>query len=210
MIGGFLPFAGPVFAFLAVLVLVPLVRRVALRLRFVDQPGGRKTHKDPVPPIGGLVIFPIYMAVALFTGVTFGGYWPLFLALGLILVAGALDDSLSINPWVKFVVQFAAAILIVVPGHAQLYQLGDLFGFGHVGLGFMSLPFSVVAVVLLINAINLMDGLDGLAAGKSCVVLFWLILASVFAGEWAAVLAMGPLMGALAGFLLVGAAILIC
>jgi UDP-GlcNAc:undecaprenyl-phosphate GlcNAc-1-phosphate transferase len=191
----------PLAAFIAVLLLIPLARSFALHIGFVDAPGGRKQHDIPVPPIGGLVIFPVYMLCAFLGGVPMDVYWPLFLGISILLIVGVLDDWLHLHPWVKFTSQIAVAFLVVLWGEARLYELGDLFGFGPLGLGFMSIPFSVAAVALLINAINLMDGLDGLAGGKGFVVLFWLVLASMLAGEMGAVLVIAPMMAALAGFL---------
>lgn len=197
--------AGFFLAYMAVLLLIPPARALAIKVGFVDEPGGRKDHPDPVPPIGGLVIFSIYMAVVILTSadfsVTIKAFWPLFAGLGLVLLVGAVDDYKHMNPWLKFSAQFAAAFLIVIPGGAELSHLGNLFGFGDFELGFMSMPFSVIATVLLINAINLMDGLDGLAAGKSFVIFLWLAIACAFAHQWAALQPILPLMGALAGFL---------
>lgn len=189
-------------AFLAVLVLIPLARKYALKVGFVDEPDGeRKDHDEAVPPIGGLVIFPVYIITAMLMGFPLVTYWPLFAALFMLLVIGALDDRYHINAWVKFSGHIGAAILVVVFGQARLYTLGDLFSMGTFGLGFMSIPFSLAAVVLLINAMNLMDGLDGLAGGKGFVVLFWLALAAWIAGDPYAITALLPLMGALLGFL---------
>ena len=192
---------GMSLAFFVVLIAVPVARHAALRIGFVDEPGGRKTHKDAVPPIGGLVIVPVFMAQSLLTGVDMALYWPLFAALSLVLVMGAIDDHGHIQAWIKFMIQFVAAFLIVLPGGAQVFQLGNMFGLGMVDLGVMSVPFSVFCVVLLINAINLMDGLDGLAGGKSFVMLGWLMAACALAGEREAFLLIGILEAALLGFL---------
>jgi UDP-GlcNAc:undecaprenyl-phosphate GlcNAc-1-phosphate transferase len=102
---------------------------------------------------------------------------------------------------VQIRVQISAAALVVILGGARIYTLGDMFGFGEVGLGWMSIPFSIAAVALLVNSINLMDGLDGLAAGKSFVVLGWLVLACLMAHDAQAAMPMMPLLGALAAFL---------
>lgn len=187
---------------LVVLALTPLAKKFALRIGFVDEPGGRKDHEDLVPPIGGLIVMPVYMITAYLIGVDVETFWPLYAALGLILLVGGIDDYKNINPWPRFIAQFVAAALIVVPGQAQLYHLGDLFGLGVLWLSWMSIPFSIIAVVLLINAINLMDGLDGLAGGKSFVIFIWLSLACILAGQWSALLPIAPLMGALLGFLI--------
>lgn len=191
----------PLIAFLGVIMLVPFARRWAAVFNLTDKPGGRKDHVDEVPLIGGLVIFPVFMLLCVFANIDFQAYWTLFMALSLLLLAGALDDQFHINPWIKFFVQFVAAILIVVVGDARLYHLGDLFGFGNLQLGFMSIPFSVIAVVLLVNAVNLMDGLDGLAAGYSTVALGWLMVACAIAGQWVPFFTIATLMGAILGFL---------
>lgn len=191
----------PFLAFAAVLAIIPPARKLALRYGMTDKPGGRKHHEDEVPLIGGLVIFPVFILAGLLAGFDFASYWPLFAALILLLVTGALDDRYSLGAWQRFFIQIAAATIIVIFGDARLENLGDLFGFGELPLGFMSVPFSIVAVTLFINAINLMDGLDGLAAGKSVVVLGWLMLACVLAGAWIPFLHMAILMACILGFL---------
>lgn len=197
----FSPFIPALGAFAAVLALIPFARKLALRIGLVDQPGGRKHHDAPVPPIGGLVIFPVFIiAVLLVTGGA-GSYAVLFIALIMILVTGAIDDFRPLSAGLKFFIQISAATLVVLFGGARITNLGNMFGFGDLYLGFMSIPFSIAAVALLLNSINLMDGLDGLAAGKSFVVLGWLVLACVVSGQIGPVYAIAPLMGAVAGFL---------
>lgn len=189
-------------AFAAVAILLPLLQWFAVRSGFVDKPGGRKKHDDVVPPIGGLIVFPVFMLFAAFFNVDWSVYGPFFLALILLLVTGGLDDWKGVPAWTKFGVQFVVAFLVVIPGQAQIIMMGDLFGFGRFGLNFMAIPFSVVAVVLLINAVNLMDGLDGLAGGKGFIVLFWLTVACFAAGAHAPLFLIVILMGTLGGFLL--------
>jgi len=192
----------PIIAFIAVLAIIPTARELAISFRLVDHPDDeRKHHDDEVPLIGGLVIFPVFMICGMFAGLDFLAYWPLFVALSMILVTGAMDDRFHINAWVRFFIQFAAAALVVIMGDAKLYHLGNLFGFGNFGLGWMATPFSIVAMVLFINAINLMDGLDGLAAGKSAVGLGWLMLACAIAGHWPPFFAIAILMACILGFL---------
>jgi UDP-GlcNAc:undecaprenyl-phosphate GlcNAc-1-phosphate transferase len=187
--------------FLVVLALIPLARVLALKIGLVDEPGGRKQHDDAVPPIGGLVILPVFMLAVIVLGGDLSTYGYLFIALVMILVTGAIDDFVPLHAWFKFAVQISAAALVVILGGARIYTLGDMFGFGEVGLGWMSIPFSIAAVALLVNSINLMDGLDGLAAGKSFVVLGWLVLACLMAHDAQAAMPMMPLLGALAAFL---------
>lgn len=195
------PMAMALGAFFAVLLVIPFARKAAIAYGLTDKPGGRKTHDDEVPLIGGLVIFPVYIVFGHFAGMDLASYWPLYAALLLLLVTGAVDDKYHLGAWVRFFVQFVAATVIVVVGSARLYHLGDLFGFGNMGLSFMSIPFSIIAVVLFVNAINLMDGLDGLAAGKSAIVLGWLMLSCAIAGAWIPFFHMAILMACILGFL---------
>ncbi|MCF8495954.1 MAG: undecaprenyl/decaprenyl-phosphate alpha-N-acetylglucosaminyl 1-phosphate transferase [Alphaproteobacteria bacterium] len=187
--------------FLIVVALMPPACRRAMKARFVDRPDERKTHKKLVPPIGGLIIFPVYMLSLLLQGGDLFVLWPLFAALLLLLGLGAVDDYRGVRPWTKFALQSAAALIVVLCGEAHVYYLGDLFGWGDNGLGWISVPFSLAAVVLLINAINLMDGLDGLAGGFGFIAIFWILVASVLAGQPEKAVYLLPLLGALAGFL---------
>ena len=191
----------PILACVVVLLLVPPARRFALRIGYVDKPGGRKDHDNPTPPIGGLLIVPVFIGVSLLSGANVMVQWPFWVGLFAIMLVGVLDDRYSIAPRWKFVAQFFAAILIVCVGGANVEGLGNLLGLGPINLGFMAKPFSVIAAVLLINAINLIDGLDGLAGGKSFVALFWMLVACFVSDAGGAGLSLAILMGALAGFL---------
>lgn len=192
-------FALPVLSFLATLALVPFVRKWAALSGFVDRPGGRKQHEGAVPPVGGVVIFCVFLFLSLFTEESVGGTWSFFAALALILLAGVADDSRGLDPRLKFSVHFLAAFILVLGGEVRVETLGDLLGFGEVTLGWFSIPFSVACVVYMVNAINMMDGIDGLAAGKSLMILLWLMAACLL-GDWREPLGpMGILAAALAG-----------
>lgn len=187
--------------FFAVLILIPLMRTPARILGLVDRPGGRKQHQTLVPLTGGLIIFTTYIIVMILSGIDLGFYWPLFAGLFMLMAMGVLDDRYQLNAWIKFAIQISVALLVVLVGNVRLYHLGNLFNLGDFGLGFMSIPFSVAAVTLLINAINLMDGLDGLAGGKSLVVFLWFILACLISGDIAPAYTMAPLALAIIAFL---------
>lgn len=154
-----------------------------------------------MPPVGGLVVFPVFMILGAFYGMDWEHYAAFYTALFLLLVIGALDDRYNVLPRFKFGAQFLAAFIIVLWGMAKLSHLGNIFGFGTFWLGFMAVPFSVIAAVLLINAVNLMDGLDGLAGGKGFIALFWLSVCAATGTDSTTLGAILILMGALAGFL---------
>jgi len=198
-------FVFPILAFLCVVALVPLAIKLAPILKLIDAPDGpegRKRHEGSVPLIGGLIIFPVFIGVSVFAGFSLSAYWPLYAGILLLLVTGAVDDKLHLHSMVKFFIQFLAAALIIIFGDTQIFQLGDLFGLGAVGLDFMSLPFSFAAVVLLINAVNLMDGLDGLSAGFCAVALSWMAYGFYSGGYVSEFLIAAILIAAIVGFLI--------
>ena len=193
----------PVITFLAVLALIPVARWLAVRCGFVDEPGGRKKHEGAVPPIGGLVVFPVFMLMLLFLGVSTqpATLW-FFAALSLLLVTGALDDRFHVPPRIKFIMQWLAAFIIVVPGQIYVVDLGNLLGFGDIAFGkWSAYIFAIVATVLLINAINLMDGLDGLAGGFGAIFFVLMALCYALSTIYAASIVCLAFAGAIGGFL---------
>ncbi len=170
---------GYLTAFCALLVLVPLARRIG----YVDHPGGRKTHEEVTPPIGGLVILPMSTFLLWGIGALDQGMAVLLSAVAVIFLMGACDDLAQLNSWLKFFIQIAVAAYLVIFGGAEVHLLGNLFGMGEAGLNILSIPFSIAAFVLLMNALNMMDGLDGLAGGMAAVILGWLAFAAYSAGQ---------------------------
>ena len=194
-----MPILSILLAFVLTAALSPAARRFAMERGFVDRPGGRKKHDKAVPPVGGLVAFPVFL-LCLAPLVHDWGTTGWFYAAALLLLAvGAFDDRHVAPAFVKFAAQFAAAALIVLPGHAQVFTFGNIVGTGAIGLSVFSLPFSIIATVLLINAINLMDGLDGLSGGMGVIILAGLAWGLKAPGVQAEML---TLAAALAGFLI--------
>ncbi len=190
-----------ILAFMATLVLIPLVRALAFRIGLVDKPDERKHHEGAVPPVGGLVMFPVLIIAVILSGGSIAEYGYLFIALIILLAMGAIDDFFALPARAKFAVQVFVAFFVVLFAGARVYTLGDIFSLGETELGWLSIPFSVAAVALLVNSINLIDGLDGLAAGQGFAALSWLIVAAMVAGNMALMPIMMPLAGVLLAFL---------
>lgn len=176
-------------------------RRAALRVGFADIPGGRKKHDNPVPPIGGLAILPVFVGVSWFAGLEEIVSAPLVAGLFTMLVMGAVDDARTIKPLLKFAIMVWTACYVVIFGHAQIAHVGNLFGFGTVELGICSKAFTIMCLVLLMNAINMLDGVDGLAGGFCALVAFWMMVACAGAGQWPVFWALAILLATLVGFL---------
>ena len=191
-----------VAAFFLVVCLVMPFRKLARVLGIVDAPGGRKQHDKAIPPIGGIIVFSTFMVFGVAVGIVdMHSYWPLYMSLVVLLVSGALDDQFSLSAGIKFFVHLFCAGFIALLGNVQAAYLGDLFGFGVMWTGFMSYPFTIIAIVLLINSMNLIDGMDGLAGGISVVMFFWFALAAVLSGWYAQAQVMILLSVCVCGFL---------
>lgn len=188
-------------AFVITAALLFVGRRLALRCGFADKPGGRKKHDAPVPPIGGLVILPVAIAVCWLAGLETIVPWPLAAGIGMLLVMGALDDAFTIKPALKFTIMVWTACFVVIFGEAEITEVGNLFGFGLVELGILSKPFTIMCLVLLMNALNMMDGVDGLAGGFCALVVFWMTIVCIGVGHTDYVLALSIILAAIIGFL---------
>lgn len=186
--------------FLLAFTLTPPVRVLAYRIGAIDVPtDGRRMHKKPIPRIGGLAI---YLAFLLATAL-FGEYSPALGAIwigGLLLVAiGVLDDVWRLPAWIKLLVQIGAAVISVGQGITLEYI--NLFG-NYIDFGVFAIPVTILWIVGLTNAINLIDGLDGLACGVSaicCLSLVGVILVCGRDNSFALITAI--LFGCCVGFL---------
>lgn len=189
-------------AFALVVIAIMPIRKLARLSGIVDTPGGRKAHDKAIPPVGGLIVFTIFMLYGSFSGlVDMQKFWALYVGLVILLVTGAIDDQFHVNAKLKFIIHMLSACLIAFYGNVQAAYLGDLFGFGVVWTSVMSYPFTIIAIVLLVNAMNLLDGLDGLAGGVSFVIFFWFIIAALSSGWYGYAGILIILNACIAGFL---------
>ncbi len=155
------------FAFITSLFLcmamIPPLQLAAGRLRFMDLPGGRKVHANPIPRIGGIA-FGFASLVSVFFWVPQDSMvGPVLLSALVILGFGIWDDRVGLNYKSKLVGQLIAVFIVVVIGRIRLSQFPFLFE-QDVPL-WLSLPVTVIFLVGAANAVNLSDGLDGLAGG---------------------------------------------
>ena len=180
-------------AFVVTYLCVPLARRLALRLDAVDYPSARRVNKKPTPRMGG-VAMAAGIAAALIVEVA-GEYffgWAGFYIHGTdrainhagvmcglltIVCVGAMDDVYSLKPSVKFAGQILGATIIAASG-LLLSSIANPLGAGFIQFGWWSYPLTVLYLVCFMNVINLIDGLDGLAAipWTSTQYAFWSML----------------------------------
>ncbi len=197
-----------VVALIASLSATELVRVLALRLGAMDRPGGRRVHQKPTARLGGLGIFwgfamAMLLAVYVFHAVHTTGRAPFGFAAviggaGLMLLTGLMDDVHGMAPPSKLLLQALAAVLVYFAGW-RVETLG-IPGLGEIAVGPFALPLTVGWIVLVTNALNLIDGLDGLACGVAIIAAF--ALAAVLGPQLHASGTMAfALAGALVGFL---------
>lgn len=163
------------------LVLTPVIKWIAIRVGAVDRPGGRKVHQVPVPCWGGVGIYLGFACAALLvlprdhalSGLLAGGL--------VILLVGMIDDWRGLTPWTKLAGQIFAAGILVFYGIKVDFVTNPLGGM--VYLGVFSIPVTILWVVAITNALNLVDGLDGLAAGVAAISAGTVAVVSFTQGE---------------------------
>ena len=193
-----IPIMGFVVGLFVTLVLVPPLIRVAGLLGLKDKPGGRKIHTEPVPCIGGFgilagVFLPALMWLPLNTQLR-----SYLIASAVIFILGVRDDQHNLNYKWKFAGQ-AVAIVIVLAG-GNLLEHFPFFGFDPVP-GWISYPVTALFLLGLTNAVNLFDGLDGLAGGCMLLTLGAIAYLAYQGGGGALTLSCLAAMGAILGFL---------
>lgn len=190
------------------LLLTPLVRNLTRRFGLVDKPDQqRKIHNTPIPRMGGVAIFTtVVLAYGLLIVARFGSgaiLWnglPLILriipAFAVVFCTGLIDDLVNLPPWAKLTGEIIAAILAWIGGIHVSALAGH--SFSGTAVGFV---VTLLWIIVCTNAINLIDGVDGLAAGVSLFAALTMLIAAILGHNFPMALAIIPLVGALLGFL---------
>lgn len=192
-------------------VLTPVLRELAVRLNLVDEVGSaRKIHARPVPRLGGIAIVIAFFSplVGLLILETSTGdlfladprrAFGLFIGGGLIALLGVYDDVKGVKAWVKLSVQVPVAMLMYWLGF-KINVIANPFG-DPIPLGILGLPLTVMWVVGLVNAMNLIDGLDGLAGGVSLFAISVTLIIALMKSQPLMILFCAALAGSVLGFL---------
>lgn len=188
-------------SFSGVIALIYLLDPLARRIGLLDHPGGRKDHAAPTPVTGGLAIALGTMIPALLLSEVTPQLLGLGLAAAVLIITGVIDDLKDLRWQYRILAQVVAALCIVLVGDVKVEAIGPVFGLGQMALGSLSIPFTVLATVGLINALNMADGLDGLAGSMALCALVMLIAGSIYSGNAELTHGLTVLAGALAGFL---------
>lgn len=160
---------------------MPVIIKVDNMKRLLDKPDQiRKFHKGIIPTLGGIGIFGAFLiSFSLWGKANNLESYPFFVAsLLMLFLIGLKDDTLMLSPIKKLMIQTLAAVVVVGGGNIQIGNLGGLFGLYQIPI-WLSMGLSVLFIVTLINAFNLIDGIDGLAGGVGIIcastlgIWFW-------------------------------------
>jgi len=186
------------------LISTPVVRSLAFRVGAVDVPkDNRRMHNHPIPRMGGLAIFfGFVLSVLIFLPLS-QQLRGMVLGAVIIVILGIFDDIYALPAKPKFLVQILAALIAVLAGN-RIYILSNINIFSsepYWELGWLSIPISVLWIVGITNAVNLIDGLDGLACGVSTISSMTLLVIALTVSEPDVAILMAALAGACIGFL---------
>jgi UDP-N-acetylmuramyl pentapeptide phosphotransferase/UDP-N-acetylglucosamine-1-phosphate transferase len=204
--------AGFALALGLALALTPLVKKFAVKVGAMDVPDHRKVHTKVMPRMGGLAIYAAFtVTILLFMpwlpdsllsehdrnlimGMLVGGT--------VIVILGAMDDRFQLNAKLKFLVQIAAACIVVFGYDIKINLVNIPFGSAMQPMGdWLSIPLTIFWIVGVTNAINLIDGLDGLAAGVSGIAIATILVMAAIMGQGSVILLSAVLLGGVVGFL---------
>lgn len=179
--------------------LTPHVKRFAIRAGALDTPDARKVHTEPIPRMGGLAIYAGFLLAVLASvhinrelfGIVLGGT--------VVLAVGIIDDLKPLPARTKLLGQIVAACVPILFG-IRIEWLTNPFG-GMIFLDYWSIPLTVLWIVGLTNTVNLIDGLDGLAAGVSTIASVTIMLVAAQQNFWTVAILTAALAGSALGFL---------
>jgi UDP-GlcNAc:undecaprenyl-phosphate GlcNAc-1-phosphate transferase len=181
-----------VLAFLLSLYLTPLFRRAALKFGIMDKPGGLKKHAEPVPYLGGLAVYLSFLLATGFVHQYSREVLGILLAGAIIVILGLIDDLGVLSPQVKLLGQFIAACVLV---KASIFIKLTILPV------WVAIPLTLLWVMAITNAFNLIDIMDGLASGVGAIAALILVVVNYRSGRELIVPLSIALAGSLLGFL---------
>ncbi len=197
-----------VMALLAAMIIsflmTPVVKSFAYKVGAIDVPkDDRRMHKKPIPRLGGLAIFIGFMvSILVFADIT-PELKSILMGAVIIVVLGVVDDIMALPAMLKFIVQIVAALIPALNGVTILaFSNPNIFSENlYWVLGGLAVPFTVLWIVAITNAVNLIDGLDGLANGVSAISATTMLVIALVGGQVQVSIVLAALVGASVGFM---------
>lgn len=187
---------------LLTLIITPTVRKLALRVKAIDVPKDkRRVHEKPIPRMGGLGIYITFLIFAL--GIYYNNRQVYGILIGstIIVAMGIVDDIYQIRPLYKIIFQILAVSVLLFFGISIKNITVPFSNFNSISTGYFGIIFTYIWVIGVTNAINLIDGLDGLACGVSCISSLTLFVVALISGRYTTATLTIILAGSCIGFL---------
>ena len=182
----------------------PLVKALAYKVGAIDVPkDGRRMHKTPIPRLGGLAIFLAFLLSTLLFAEIDRQMKGILMGAVIIVILGVLDDIMTLRAIPKFLVQIAAAAVVVYHGCSIQFISNPIITSSapYINLGVWSVPVTIIWIVAITNAVNFIDGLDGLAVGISAISTASLLVIALLVAESNICIILAALLGACLGFI---------
>jgi undecaprenyl-phosphate alpha-N-acetylglucosaminyl 1-phosphatetransferase len=186
-----------VLSFTTILLLKPIAEKIDL----VDIPGGRKQHASATPLIGGIAMLLGFLMSLLLLPDSLKPFRGLIFGSVLLVFVGMLDDFREISPRGRLIAQISALCVMIFWSHVQLENLGNLFGQGSVHLSWLAIPLTLFGAASLINAINMIDGRDGLSGSITLIALLHLMILACLMGCFAQAMVLSLFIASLMAYL---------
>ncbi|TXH21428.1 MAG: undecaprenyl/decaprenyl-phosphate alpha-N-acetylglucosaminyl 1-phosphate transferase [Chitinophagaceae bacterium] len=194
---------GMVFSFLLTFFSIPTIVKISRRKNLMDEPGTRSSHLRKIPNLGGIAIFySLAVCASVFAFELFEIYKFLFASLVILLYIGVMDDIVVMRAYKKLFAQIVVTALMVIGSDVRIRSFFGLFGIYELNY-FFSVAISIFTFIILINAFNLIDGIDGLAGGYSiiCSALFGISYFRLGEYNYPLVVLSAVIIGSVTGFL---------
>ena len=162
-----------VVSFICVWLIHPAIAKMAIIRGLTDNPNARKLQKSPVPVMGGMAVFFGIIVSAGVTSIVFNSYalFTCVVTMTVMMYMGFIDDLVGIKPWIRIAIEVAVIGFVVIMDLVNINDFHGLFGIGKLPV-YVSLPLCAFSGVGIINAINMIDGVDGLSSGLGIFISF--------------------------------------
>ncbi|MBZ9606394.1 undecaprenyl/decaprenyl-phosphate alpha-N-acetylglucosaminyl 1-phosphate transferase [Clostridium estertheticum] len=185
-------------------IITPLVKKLAIKVNAIDIPKDeRRVHNKPIPVMGGLAIYIAFViGTILYNGILTTSQIGIIIGATIIVIGGIIDDIKDLSPKYKVLIQVIAAICLLVSG-IRISTVTNPFRefYPYLSIGWVYIPVTIIWIVGVTNAFNLIDGLDGLAAGIAFISSVTLMIVSLLNGRLEAAFLTAVLSGAVLGFI---------
>jgi UDP-GlcNAc:undecaprenyl-phosphate GlcNAc-1-phosphate transferase len=184
--------------------ITPIVRMIAIKVNAIDIPKDeRRMHNKPIPLMGGLAIYVAFViGVILYNGILTTSQKGIIIGATIIVIGGIIDGIKDLSPKYKLLIQVLAAMCLLLSG-VKISIITNPFRefYPYLNIGWIYMPVTIIWIVGVTNAFNLIDGLDGLAAGIAFISSVTLMIISIMNGRLEAAFLTAVLSGAILGFL---------